>query len=155
MMKVVGIDHVTAVVGDAELTAGLMSKILGIAPSAVATLPDLEIRSFKIGDVEMHLVAPTGPGGVRDHCRLHGTSFHHLAVRVSNLDEAIADLSTRGFGFLGSPIRTAPGLREVFLDPRTTGALLIQIVERLGEEQSEGGTLDTSAIGRLVERART
>jgi catechol 2,3-dioxygenase-like lactoylglutathione lyase family enzyme len=123
-------DHITAVVGDVDAAAEAMKRLLGVPPAASLSLPGMAIRSFALVDGEIHLTAPTGSGPVDDHYRAHGASFHHIALRVADLDASLSELSSRGFRPLGDPIETAPGLREVFLDPATAGGLLIQLVER-------------------------
>jgi catechol 2,3-dioxygenase-like lactoylglutathione lyase family enzyme len=142
-------DHVTAVVSDADLAAASLERLLGAKPVATLNLPGMAIRSFRLGEGEIHLNAPTGPGPVDDHHRRHGPGYHHVALRVSDLEATLADLATRGFSPLGAPVETAPGLREVFIDPAGTGGLMIQIVERR-ETASEPYELDADAVASLA-----
>jgi methylmalonyl-CoA/ethylmalonyl-CoA epimerase len=145
-------DHVTAIVGDADAAAGALRRLFRAEPVATLSLPGMAIRSFRLGEGEIHVNAPTGPGPVDSHYRAHGAGYHHLALRVDDLDEALVELADRGFTPLGAPIETAPGLREVFLDPATAGGLLIQLVERRSV-QSETYELDGSAVTRLSDQA--
>lgn len=147
MVKRVAIDHVTAIVGDGAEAAAALSRILGVSAPAPLRLPSMDIRTFRVGNVELHVNAPTGPGPVADHHRGHGTSFHHLALRVESLEGFLASLEGSGIVARGAPVATGPGIREVFLDPETTGGLWIQLVER----DPEGcGELDPEAIERLA-----
>jgi pimeloyl-ACP methyl ester carboxylesterase len=147
------LDHVTAVVTDADAAAEVLQRLIGAAPVARVVLPGMTIRSFRLGDAEIHVNAPAGPGLVDDHHRQHGPSYHHVALRVDDLDATLAELLGKGFGVLGAPVETAPGLREVFLDPKTTAGIVIQIVER---QAAHGGTyaLDGTRIARLAEQTR-
>jgi catechol 2,3-dioxygenase-like lactoylglutathione lyase family enzyme len=145
-------DHVTAVVADADVAAAALTRLLGAAPVATLSLPGMAIRSFRVGDAEIHVNAPTGPGPVHDHHCKHGSGYHHLALRVDDLDATLVELSARGFAVLGAPIQTAPGLREVFLDPACTGGLMIQLVERR-EVALETYELDAEAVAALAARA--
>src|SRR6185436_10725314 len=104
-------DHLSAVVGDIDAAATAIERLLGVAPGASLTLPGMAIRSFPLGDGEIHLLAPTGPGPVDEHHRAHGAGLHHFALRVAHLDAALEELASRGFPALGAPIETAPGLR--------------------------------------------
>src|SRR4051812_40775342 len=124
------IDHVTAIVGDVEVAASVLERLLGEKPTATVRLPGMDIRSFRVGESEIHVNAPTGPGPVEAHYQKHGGGYHHVALRVDDLDATIVQLAARGLAPLGAPIETAPGLREIFLDPGTTGGLMIQLVER-------------------------
>jgi len=145
-------DHVTAVVGDLPGATAALAGLLGSEPIAELALPGLAIRSFQLGDAELHLVAPTGEGPVADFQRKTGGGFHHLALRVEALDDALASLASRGFRPLGAPVETAPGLREVFLDPATTGGLLLQLVERAAGDHAT--QLDAAAVAGLVDQGK-
>src|SRR6266404_4085748 len=46
------------------------------------------------------------------------------------------------------PVQTAPGLREAFLDPTTTGGVLIQLVERTAQVGAQD--LDDSHLASLA-----
>ncbi len=141
------VDHVTAIVRDVEAARTALSRLLGAEPTHEVALPGMAIRTFRIGEVELHLNAPTGPGPVRDFLdRAGGPAYHHLALAVENLDAAIEDAARSGFGTLGPPIETAPGLLEVFLDPASTGGIMIQLVQR----STHDIVLDPTAVGALV-----
>lgn len=142
------IDHVTVIVSDVEATRVALSALLGAEPTHEVALPGMAIRTFRLGDVELHVNAPTGPGPVRDFLeRSGGPAYHHVALRVADLDATLARARDAGFRALGGPVETAPGLREIFLDPTSTGGVMIQLVER---RSADGDTLDGAAIGELV-----
>lgn len=143
----VKLDHVTAIVGDGSAAAEALARVLGVPAPAPLRLPSMEIRSFRVGELEVHVNAPTGPGPVEDHHARHGASFHHVALRVESIEGFLAGLEGSGITAAGAPVETGPGIREVFLDPETTGGLWIQLVER----DPEGtGALDPDAIEALA-----
>jgi methylmalonyl-CoA/ethylmalonyl-CoA epimerase len=143
------IDHVTAIVPDAERAANAIARLLALAPARPFALPGMNIRTLRVGDVELHLNAPTGDGPVRAfHERMGGAAYHHVAVAVDDLDGALVEFEAAGFATLGPPITTAPGLREVFIDPTSTGGVLLQIVERRGDV--EEAPLDAGAVSALA-----
>ncbi|MFO0618633.1 MAG: VOC family protein [Polyangiaceae bacterium] len=142
------VDHVTVIVEDVEATRRALAALLGTEPTHEVSLPGMAIRTFRIGDVELHVNAPTGAGPVRDFLeRSGGPAYHHLALRVADLDAALASARAAGFVALGDPVETAPGLREVFLDPRTTGGVMIQLVARTAKADA---ALDGGAIAHLA-----
>lgn len=144
------VDHVTVVVPDLHAARDAFVRLLGAEPTHAVTLPGMDIRTFRVGDVELHVNAPTGPGPVKDfHDAVGGAGYHHLALRVDDLDEALASARRDGFSTLGVPVETAPGLREVFLDPRTTGGILVQLVERTGPDADR---IDGDKVAELVAR---
>jgi steroid delta-isomerase-like uncharacterized protein len=152
VVTVIELDHVTAIVDDADAAAALLERVLGTKPCATLSLPGMTIRSFRLGGGEIHLNAPTGPGPVEEHHRRHGPGYHHIALRVSDLESTLRGLAARGFPALGTPVETAPGLREVFLDPANTGGLMLQIVERR-ETLPEAYELDGDAVVALAAQA--
>jgi catechol 2,3-dioxygenase-like lactoylglutathione lyase family enzyme len=145
-------DHVTAIVDDADAAAAALERVLGAKPLGAVSLPGMAIRSFRLGEGEIHLNAPTGPGPVEEHHRRHGPGYHHIALRVGDLDATLRDLAARGLHALGAPIETAPGLREVFLDPAGTGGLMLQLVERR-DVLAEAYELDGDAVAALAAQA--
>jgi len=144
------VDHVTAVVSDADEAGAALSRLLGIEPCASLDLSNMAIRSFRVGDAEIHVNSPRGPGIVEDHFSRHGASIHHLALRVEDLVTSLEELSKRGFRSLGAPIETAPGIWEVFLDPTTTAGLWIQVVQR---NKGLASDFDASAVEALASNA--
>ena len=144
------IDHVTAVVSNADDAAATLSRLLGIRPCASLDLASMAIRSFRVGSAEIHLNSPRASGIVADHYAAHGPSIHHLALRVDDLDASLAELSTMGFRSRGEPVETAPGIREVFLDPTTTAGLWIQLVHRT---EASTNDFDASAVEALASTA--
>ncbi|WP_394838410.1 VOC family protein [Pendulispora rubella] len=141
------IDHVTAVVGDTEAATHALACVTGAGPCAEVNSARMSVRTFLAGPVAIELTTSTSQGPVRDFYDAHGPIFHHVAFRVDDLDERMTALAARGLPTLGAPIDTAPGVREVFLDPKHTGGLMIQLVERRSEGHQP---LDPEAIERLA-----
>ncbi len=81
-MTPVDLDHVTAIVADADAAASALEIVLGAPPVGAIALPGMSIRTFRAGATEIHVNAPTGPGPVLDHHRAKGPGLHHLALRV-------------------------------------------------------------------------
>ncbi len=142
------VDHVTAIVADGSSAAAALARLLGEGPASAIELPGMAISTFAIAGVELHVNTPTGDGPVRDHLRSRGEGYHHVALSTDDLDAEIARVEALGFRLLGAPVETAPGLREVFVDPKTAGGLLIQLVERraeVGAHSLHGGAIDALA----------
>jgi hypothetical protein len=130
------IDHVTTVVPDFESSSNVLAKILQCKPAPEVKVPGLRVRTLQLGDdAELHVATPLAPGPAEDFLRKAGGGLHHLALRFDDLDLALAWLHGLGVRTLGPPFELVPGVREVFLDPATTGGLVIQAVER----RNEGG----------------
>jgi 4-hydroxyphenylpyruvate dioxygenase-like putative hemolysin len=147
----VALDHVTAVVGELGPAARALESISGASLSPEIKIPGMVIRTLRLGDVELHVNAPDGPGPVKAFHDAHGAGLHHVALRVDDLDVAITALAALGLATLGAPVESAPGLREVFLDPARVGGLWVQLVERRGDVHASD--LDAGAVARLAAQA--
>lgn len=58
--------------------------------------------------------------------------FLHVCLPVENVEEAIRALKTKGVEILGPPRIGAHGVKIVFLDPKTTKGLPIELIEQHG-----------------------
>ncbi len=129
MVKRAVIDHVTTIVRDLDQTTTALSRVLQREAVLESRIPGILVSTFTLGDSELHVVMPRGEGPVADARE----GYHHVALRVDDLHVALADLRARGIHTIGDPVETLPGIREVFLDPKQTGGLLIQAIERRGK----------------------
>lgn len=142
------LDHVTAIVPDAAALAQVLSLVTGQAVSSTIELPGMRVLTFRIGDLELHVNQPTGPGPVADALASKGPAFHHVALACDDLDATLARLKAAGLEAQGQPVETAPGLREVFLRPAQTAGLFVQLVERRHAEVTHA--LDAEAVSALA-----
>ena len=85
-----------------------------------------------VGDVE--LIRPLVPdNGVGRFVERRGPGLHHVAYRVADVREKMAELTAGGWEFTSSePMQGAGGHRIGFLHPRSTGGVLVELVERGG-----------------------
>jgi methylmalonyl-CoA epimerase len=82
---------------------------------------------FRIELLEAH---PPGQGPIAKFIEKRGPGLHHIALRSENLDADLVRLKAAGVVTL--PNFPAPGMagtRVAFLDPKTTGGTLIELVE--------------------------
>ena len=59
----------------------------------------------------------------------HGPGLHHIALRVHDLAATVAKLEAAGHRPLNQPQIGAAGHRYVFLHPRSSGGVLLELVE--------------------------
>src|SRR5579862_8809364 len=84
------------------------------------------------GDFRIELLEayPPSQGPIAKFIEKRGPGLHHIALHSSNLDADLERLKTTGV--LALPNYPAPGMtgtRVAFLDPKTTGGTLIELVE--------------------------
>ena len=84
------------------------------------------------GDLRIELLEahPAGAGPIAKFIAKRGPGLHHIALRTTQLDADLATLQAQHITPL--PGYPAPGMartRVAFLNPKTTGGVLIELVE--------------------------
>jgi len=72
-------------------------------------------------------------GGVTE--RLYG--LHHLGLLTDNLEQAVAELKSKGAEFVAGPTSSRPGLKYAFL--RAPENTFVELVEMADEELGKYG----------------
>jgi methylmalonyl-CoA/ethylmalonyl-CoA epimerase len=126
------IDHVAIAVPDLD-AAGAWSA-LGLPRSGDdEDVPGqgVRVRALRAGEGLIELVAPTTPTSpVARFLATRGPGLHHVALRVPDVEEAVARLLAAGAAFVDpTPRPGRAGTRVVFLHPRWTGGTLVELVE--------------------------
>jgi methylmalonyl-CoA epimerase len=144
------IDHVAIVVRDLEDALRFYRDTLGIAPSRVLDFPREGVKIAFLplggpGGSEIELLEPTDPaGGVARFLEKRGEGLHHLCLEVEDIDEALAELMAAGAATLNTvPRPTAEG-RGVFLHPKGTGGVLLELVQREESATSDDGEAESA-----------
>lgn len=132
---ILGLDHIGILSKYADQIEGVLNS-LGVlmTESGIVEQLGVECRYFNLSGVRIETVVKhdeASPlGGYMDRHASH--PLHHLAFRVSDIDEAIAFIS----GKCGIPQLDGrqfdgprPGEKVTFLSPVYTGGLLIELVE--------------------------
>lgn len=82
----------------------------------------------------IELLEPLDPGDERSAVARHlvrrGPGVHHIALRVPDVAAAMARLKAQGYALTAdSPEAGAHGTRVAFVHPRSTGGVLVELVE--------------------------
>ncbi|HSQ85454.1 MAG TPA: VOC family protein, partial [Desulfobacterales bacterium] len=60
-----------------------------------------------------------------------GAGVHHVAFRVENIEEALAELKEKGIRLIDEkPRKGAGGAKIAFLHPKATNGVLVELCER-------------------------
>jgi methylmalonyl-CoA/ethylmalonyl-CoA epimerase len=128
-MSTYPLDHVAVAVASLEEATHTFLLLAGGSATPVEELPTQGVRVRFLGSLE--LLEPLGPDTtVGRFLARHGPGLHHIAYRVPNLPEALARLGEEGVELIDSQPRPgARGHRVAFLHPRSTGGILVELVE--------------------------
>jgi len=133
-MKVLKIDHIGIAVKSIDEAKNLYSGLLGLNHEGSETVAEQKVTTafFPVGDTEVELMESTSPDGpIAKYIEKKGEGIQHIAFRVENIEEALAELKTRGVQLIDEkPRRGAGGAKIAFLHPKSTFGVLVELCER-------------------------
>ena len=142
MYKILHIDHVGIAVNNLEGIKKIFAGKLGMPHQANDETVDeqkAKVSFFPCGDAELEFLESTAPDGpiARAIEKNGGKNLvQHIALRVDNVEAAIADLMAKGVEMLDkAPRYGAGGAKIAFLHPKSTGGILIEICEHPDREK--------------------
>ena len=129
------VDHVGIAVEDLEAAVALYKGVLGLELELVEEVPREKIRVAFLkldragGAGHIELLAATDPDcNIGRFIAKKGAGLHHVAFYADDMDAALANCRAAGIQLLNEePLPGAHGKQIVFLHPRSTGGVLIEI----------------------------
>lgn len=155
------LEHLGIAVADADAAVALFERLLGAAPYKRETVEREGVRTIFFGDggrageaPKLELLEALSPASpVAKYLEKRGPGLHHVAFEVTDLEAEMARLRALGFQLLAeAPKPGADGKRIVFLHPRSTGGVLVELCETAFAPERlavpyEGGHLAAFASG--------
>ncbi len=133
-MKVLKIDHLGIAVHSIEEAKKLFQDTLGLKFEGSETVAEQKVTTafFPVGDSEVELLESTAPDGpIAKYLEKRGEGIQHIAFRVENIEEALAELKEKGIRLIDEkPRMGAGGAKIAFLHPKSTHGVLIELSER-------------------------
>jgi len=133
-MKVLKIDHIGVAVKSIDAAKQLYSGLFGLIHAGNETVAEQKVTTtfFPVGDTEVELLESTSPDGpIAKYLEKKGEGVQHIAFRVENLEEALAELKAKGIQLIDEkPRRGAGGAKIAFLHPQSTFGVLIELCEK-------------------------
>lgn len=133
-MKILKIDHLGIAVNSMEEGSKFWSDVMGLKLEGSETVTEQKVTTafFPVGDSEVELLVSTSPDGpIAKFIEKKGAGFQHVAFRVENIEEALAELKEKGVALIDQTPRIgAGGAKIAFLHPKATGGVLVEISER-------------------------
>jgi methylmalonyl-CoA/ethylmalonyl-CoA epimerase len=127
--QVTGLHHV-AFAHDGDRAPSLLAELLGLPCVHLEFTDGFVERMLPVGNAYLQLLEATGPGIIKRFIERRGPALHHVALEVSDLDEAVSDLRERGVRMVGeAPRPGGMGTRIAFIHPASCDGLLLELVE--------------------------
>jgi methylmalonyl-CoA/ethylmalonyl-CoA epimerase len=132
-MKIKRIEHVAIAVKSIKAMRDILENKLGIEMEYEEHLPEhsTSLAMFPVGETYLELLQSDRPGtGTSKWIEERGEGLFHICLEVEDIDGAMAELRGKGVGFQTEKPMIGHGkCRIVFLDPKSTGNLVIELAE--------------------------
>lgn len=126
------INHIGIAVSSIDEAAKLYTEALGLKVKDIEVVEHAKVKIaiIPIGESKIELLEPTDPeAGIAKHLATKGEGIHHLALEVSNIQDALETLDSKGIPLIDREPRTGiEGSRIAFLHPKGT-KILLELVE--------------------------
>ena len=126
------IDHIGIAVNSINEALKLYTDVLGLKLQDIEVVADQKVRTaiIPVGESKIELIESTDPeGAIAKHIERRGEGLHHLALEVSDIQEALGTLVNKGVALIDEKPRGGVENSSIaFLHPKGTKAL-IELVE--------------------------
>ncbi len=130
------IDHVAIIVRDIEQALVFYRDTLGLVPSEIKEVPSEQVRIAFLpmggpGGSEIELIEPTNPdSSLSRFLEKRGEGLHHICLEVKDIEAALREMQAKGAAVLDKEPRIAAEGRAIFLHPKGTNGVLLELLER-------------------------
>jgi len=134
------IDHIGIATNGIEEAAAAYRDALGIQVTETEEVSGQKVRvaMLPIGESRIELLEATSADSpISKFLAKRGPGIHHIALRVEDIRARLADLKSKGARLIDEEPRTgAGGCLVAFIHPSSTGGVLIELVENVGDKTS-------------------
>ncbi len=130
------IDHIGIAVEDIDAGIELYGESFEMELALRETVEEqgVEAALLNVGGGHVELLAPLAPDTpVGKFLSKRGAGLHHVAYAVDDIDSTLERLTAAGIELIDAKARVGiGGSRVAFIEPRSTGRVLTEIVEPVG-----------------------
>ncbi len=130
-MKIKRVEHVAIAVEDIRSSMAMLENVFGLEMEYEERIGDTELAMYPVGETYLELLRAAGPkSAVADWIERKGQSLFHLCFEVEDIDGALAELKGKGVQLIDETPRIGHGgSRIAFINPESTGDILIELAE--------------------------
>ena len=130
-MKIKRVEHIAIAVHDMAESMRMLEHTLGLKLDYEEVIGETKLAMYPVGETSLELLQAKGAASpVADWVAEHGQSLFHLCFEVEDIDAALDELRAKGVKLLDeTPKGGHGGSRIAFLDPASTGDILIELAE--------------------------
>ena len=137
MFKVLGVDHIGIAVSDLKEVGSFWSEALGLPANGEETVAEQKVTTGFFptpNGSEIELLAATDETSpIAKFIEKNGGrgGIQHIALRVDNLEAALADLKEKGARLIDEKPRIgAGGAKIAFVHPKASHGVLLELCQR-------------------------
>ena len=127
------IAHIGIAVTDLKKSENLFEKLLGKKPYKKEEVASEGVVTsfFKIGNQKIELLKGNNSGSpIQKFIEKRKEGVHHIALHVDSIQKEVERLENLGFEFISTtPKKGADNKMIVFLNPKTTNGVLVELCE--------------------------
>jgi methylmalonyl-CoA/ethylmalonyl-CoA epimerase len=128
------VDHIGIAVKNLEETLKFYQDVMGmdLAGTEIVEEQHVRVAFLPIGDTEIELLESTDPEGpIARYIDKKGEGVQHIAYKVDNIEEAIAEMKAKGVRMIDEkPRYGAGGAKIAFCHPKSTNGVLVELTQR-------------------------
>ena len=132
-MSVEKIDHIGIAVESIENSLRFYKDLLGLEYIGSEEVAEQKVRIafLKIGESKIELVEPTSDDSpIAKFLEKRGSGIHHIAIRVDNIEAALARHLEAGARLIDEKPRIgAHNMRIAFIHPKSSDGVLFELCE--------------------------
>ena len=137
MFKILGVDHIGVAVPNLAEAGTFWSDILGLPHTKDETVEEQKVTTCFFptpNGAEFELLEATSEDSpIAKYLEKNGgrCGIQHVAIRVDNLEQALADLKEKGVRLIDEkPRKGAGGAMIAFIHPKATYGVLLELCQR-------------------------
>jgi methylmalonyl-CoA/ethylmalonyl-CoA epimerase len=131
------VDHIGIAVVSLQESLVLYTEQLGMLhmKTEMVASQGVTVAFLDAGNIKLELLEPTGPDSpVAKFIEHRGQGIHHIAYKVENIEERIAEIKDKGIQMINDvPKPGAAGASVAFMHPKSTGGVLMELCEKKEE----------------------
>jgi methylmalonyl-CoA/ethylmalonyl-CoA epimerase len=130
-MKIKRVEHIAIAVDSLKQSMDLLRDTFGIDVEYEEQIGQTRLAMLPVGETYLELLEGQGPeSGVTKWIEKKGTGLFHICFEVEDIDGALAELKAKGVKLRDETPRIGHGgARIAFIDPASTGNVLIELAE--------------------------
>jgi len=133
-MKILGIEHIGIAVNNIDESAPFWKHVLNISHRTTETVETENVTTdiYDTGKGKVELLESLGSdSAIQKFIEKRGPGIHHVCFEVDNIYSAIKELKDNNIYTINDePTIGAEGYKIVFIHPKNTGGVLVELAEK-------------------------